>query len=61
MSKNTKEKNPSYYNADGSVKQEIYVDRDMKICEKRIGARRAIYNEEFDLYVVDTPGLVFGR
>lgn len=46
----------SYYEKDGRVKQEIYVDARMKICDKRAGARIARYNKEYDLYVVDKPG-----
>lgn len=37
-----------------SVPDVIYVDRDMKRCGKNFqGARRATYNKEYELYVID--------
>lgn len=31
----------------------IYVDSDGKRCEKKTGARRATYNKEYEVYVID--------
>lgn len=44
-----KDKGPEY------VPQVIYVDRHMKRCRKNNpeGARRATYNQQYELYVID--------
>lgn len=43
------------YKEDGEVgtPDVIYVDHQMKRCKKTSTSRRATYNKEYDLYVVD--------